>query len=171
MGTLRIELAKNVTEPTEILAVWSSSEAPELFEELRLVGELKAEILASPAEQGNMLLTGSLSGTQRLTCARTLEPFERPFSTELALEVLREQVASQELDDEDAETFVIRIPLHQDYVDVSECVRQLVILQEPMYPVKNPDEAFSFVTTEEVETEDPRWEKLKALKRKMEKSE
>jgi uncharacterized metal-binding protein YceD (DUF177 family) len=40
-----------------------------------------------------------------------------------------------------------------------------------MYPVKNPDEAFSFVTTEEVETEDPRWEKLKALKRKMEKSE
>ena len=69
---MRIELAKNVTEPTEILAVWSSSEAPELFEELRLVGELKAELLASPAEQGNMLLTGSLSGTQRLTCARTL---------------------------------------------------------------------------------------------------
>ena len=168
---MRIELAKNVTEPTEILAVWSSSEAPELFEELRLVGELKAEILASPAEQGNMLLTGSLSGTQRLTCARTLEPFERPFPTELALEVSRELVASQDLDDEEAETSVIRIPLHQDYVDVSECVRQLVILQEPMYPVKNPDEAFSFVTTEEVETEDPRWEKLKALKRKMEKSE
>lgn len=168
---MRIEIAKIVAEPKEISRVWSSSEAPELFEELRLSGELKAEVLVSPAEQGKLLLTGSLSGTQSLTCARTLEPFECPFSTELVLEVLREQISSQELDDEDAEIFVIRIPLHQDYVDVSECVRQLVILQEPMYPVKNPDESFSFVDSTNEPAEDPRWEKLKALKRKMEKSE
>jgi uncharacterized protein len=61
-------------------------------------------------------------------------------------------------------------------VDVSECVRQLVILQEPAAPVKNPDEDFIFVSNkptgdgsaESEDTMDPRWEKLKALKSKME---
>ncbi|MEE1275454.1 MAG: DUF177 domain-containing protein [Fibrobacteraceae bacterium] len=170
-GTLRIDLAKNLADSAEIAVKWPSSEAPELFEELRLVGDLTAKVLVSPEEQGKFLLTGSLSGTQNLVCARTLETFERPFSTEMVLEVVREQVASQELDDEDADVFVVRIPVNQEYVDVSECIRQLVILQEPMYPVKNPDENFSFVDSSPESLEDPRWEKLKALKCKMEKAE
>jgi uncharacterized protein len=50
-----------------------------------------------------------------------------------------------------------------------------VTLQEPIAPVKNPDEDFIFVTNNQTgdgaEAEkplDPRWEKLKALKSKME---
>ena len=62
-------------------------------------------------------------------------------------------------------------PQGQNFVDLSECVRQLVILQEPQAPVKNPDEDFIFVTNKPADEEpqtDPRWDKLKALKSKME---
>lgn len=171
--TLRIDIAKNVTESANLAGKWSSSDAPELFEELRLVGDLSAELLLSPEDQGKFLLTGTLSGTQRLTCARTLDPFDHPFETEIVVEVEKCNVGSQELDDEDDETFCLRIPVGQDYVDLTECIRQLVILQEPMYPVKNPDEDFhqpAPAPEDEAPAEDPRWAKLKALKRKMDES-
>ncbi len=101
--------------------------------------------------------------------------FDRPFSTEIVVEVERLSVAKQELDEDDADVFAYKIPQGQDFVDVSECIRQLVILQEPVAPVKNPDEDFIFVSnnqpdegSEEAKPLDPRWEKLKALKSKME---
>lgn len=162
-----------MTDTAELAAKWSSSDAPELFAELRLVGDLSANLLLSPEDQGKFLLTGSISGTQRLTCARTLEEFDNPFETEIVVEVERTGVASQELDDEDEETFVLRIPVGQAFVDLTECIRQMVILQEPMYPVKNPDEDFKWTAPGqevEVAAEDPRWAKLKALKRKMDES-
>ena len=83
-------------------------------------------------------MTGSISGVQTLTCSRTLEPFDRPFTTEVVIEVTRTQVAQQELDEDDVDVFAYQIPQGQSFVDVSECVRQLVILQEPVAPVKNP---------------------------------
>lgn len=169
---MRIELPQNPAEPAELSAKWQRTDAQELFDELKLVGELRAKALFSPEGKGKFLLTGSLSGTQRLTCARTLEPFDHPFETQMVLEVEQVQVSSQELDDDDEEVFSYRIPVAQDFVDVSECVRQLVILQEPMYPVKNPGEAFEWSTSKSEEpAEDPRWAKLKALRREMNQSE
>ena len=169
---MRIELPKNPAEPAELFAKWQRTDAPELFDELGLVGELSAKALFSPEGKGKFLLTGLLSGTQRLTCARTLEPFDHPFETELVIEVEQVQGSSQELDDDDEEVFSYRIPVAQDFVDVSECVRQLVILQEPMYPVKNPGEAFEWAPPQgEAPAEDPRWAKLKALRREMNQSE
>ena len=111
-----------------------------------------------------------------LTCSRTLEPFDRPFSTEIVAEITRTGVSQQELDEDDVDVFAYRIPQGQNFVDLSECVRQLVILQEPQAPVKNPDEDFIFVSNnppdegsdEAAKPMDPRWEKLKALKSKME---
>ena len=83
--------------------------------------------------------------------------------------------AQQELHDDDDDVFAYTIPQTQDFVDVSECVRQLVTLQEPIAPVKNPDEDFIFVSNNQTgdgadaeKPLDPRWEKLKALKSKME---
>ena len=79
-------------------------------------------------------------------------------------------LAEEELDDTDDETFGFRVPSVQDHVDVTECVRQLVILQEPLHPVKDdPDKDFVWEAGEksEVPDGDPRWEKLKALKDRM----
>lgn len=169
---MRIEIAQKLTEPEDLKVVWSHADAPEIFDELHLKGDLVAVVLVSPEGDGRYLVTGSISGVQTLTCVRSLDPFDCPFKTELVAEVVRAQVAMQEFDDEsDDETFLYKIPQAQDFVDVSECVRQLVILQEPQAPVKNPDEDFIFTTNKQSDEEpelDPRWEKLKALKSKME---
>ena len=144
MPALKIELVKTLAEPEDRSTVWSRDDAPELFDELHLVGKLEAKLLISPESGDRFLLTGKLSGVQNLVCSRTLEPFDRPFSTEMVVEVTRCQVAKQELDDEDADVYAYRIPQNQEFVEVSECVRELVILQEPQAPVKNPEENFIF---------------------------
>ena len=173
---MRLDIAQKLTEPEDRRVVWSHADAPEIFDELHLKGDLVAEVLVSPEGPGKCLVTGTISGVQTLTCSRTLDLFDRPFSTEMVVEVERISVAKQELDEDDAEVFAYKIPQGQDFVDVSECIRQLVILQEPVAPVKNPDEDFIFVTNnppgdgeqEQGKPLDPRWEKLKALKSKME---
>lgn len=175
-ATLRLDIAQNLTESEDRRVVWSRADAPEVFDELHLKGDLVAQVLVSPEGNGKCLVTGKVSGVQTLTCVRTLELFDRPFETEMTIEVERLQVASQELNDDDDDVFAYKIPQTQDFVDVSECVRQLVLLQEPFAPVKNPDEDFIFVTNNQTGEDsadaekplDPRWEKLKALKSKME---
>lgn len=169
---LRIDIAKITADSAEISAIWSQSANPSLFEELHLTGDLSLRLLASKEDERKTLFTGTLSGTQVLTCARTLEPFERAFSTEVAIEMERMAISSQEFDDEDPEVFCLRVPIAQEYLDVSECIRQLVILQEPMYPVKDPDAEFFFEQKPSNASEsDPRWDKLKALARNMKKEE
>lgn len=169
---MRIDIAQKLTESEDRRLVWSHADDPELFDELHLKGDLVAQVLVSPEGDSKWLVTGTISGVQTLTCSRTLELFDRPFETEMVVEVERIQIAQQELDEDDVDVFAYKIPQGQLFVDVSECVRQLVILQEPQAPVKNPDEDFIFVTNktsdDESETMDPRWEKLKALKSKME---
>ena len=148
-ATLRIDIAQKLTEPEDRRVVWSHADAPEIFDELHLKGDLVAEVLVSPEGPGKCLVTGTLSGVQTLTCSRTLDLFDRPFTTEIVAEVERLPIAKQELDEDE--------------------------LQEPVAPVKNPDEDFIFVSnnqpdegSEEAKPLDPRWEKLKALKSKME---
>jgi uncharacterized protein len=172
---LRLDIAQKLVDSEDRRVVWSRSDAPEIFDELHLKGDLVAEVLVSPEGENKCLVTGSVSGVQTLTCSRTLEQFDRPFTTEVVIEVTRSQVAKQELDEDDVDVFAYQIPQGQSFVDVSECIRQLVILQEPVAPVKNPDEDFIFVTNKQADggdsgekPMDPRWDKLKALKSKME---
>lgn len=120
---------------------------------------------------GKWILAGTLSGVQILECSRSLELFDSPFETPISFWVeLVPGLAEEELDDTDDETFGFRVPSVQDHVDVTECVRQLVILQEPLHPVKDdPDKDFVWEAGEKSELPggDPRWEKLKALKDRM----
>ena len=142
-----------------------------VFEELRIKGELHADLSVFPEDSNKWILSGTLFGVQVLECSRSLELFDHPFETPISFWVeLVPGLAKQELDDSDDGTFGIRIPAVQDHVDVTECIRQLVILQEPLHPVKDdPDKAFVWEIGEKSSKtkEDPRWEKLKALKDKM----
>ena len=149
------------------------AQTPDFFDELRLRGTLTLAGTAVLEGENMWFLSGNLSGTQVLTCSRTLEPFEQKFETPFAIRVVWPSGATaQELThDDDWQLFVYRVPLAQDYVDVTECVRQLVILQEPMHPVKDPSKDFFWETGAPAQAPvegDPRWEKLKALKCKME---
>ena len=168
---MRIDISQIASETTELLVSFDRLQAPELFDELHLTGPLTLSVLVSPQGADQWLLTGSLSGKQVLTCVRTLEPFENSFETPVMIRVERTSVAKQELDDDDDEVYSYRVPMVQNFVDVTECVRELVIFQEPILPVKDPDKDFIWNADEKTSEKpkmDPRWEKLKALKRKME---
>jgi uncharacterized protein len=170
---LRIEISKIASCEGYLQASFAKDESDaNVFEELRLQDPLQVELTVVPEDSNKWVLTGTLSGVQVLECSRTLELFDHPFETPISFWVeLIPGLAEQELDDSDDETFGFRVPQVQDHVDVTECVRQLVILQEPLHPVKDdPDKAFVWEVGEKSEEpkEDPRWEKLKALKAKME---
>ena len=100
---MRLDIAQKLVDSEDRRVVWSRSDAPEIFDELHLKGDLVAEVLVSPEGENKCLVTGSVSGVQTLTCSRTLEPFDRPFTTEVVIEVTRTQVAKQELDEDDVD--------------------------------------------------------------------
>lgn len=115
------------------------SDEPNLFRELRLKGPLNCKFTVSK-EKGGFAVKGITSGSQEFACARTLELFERPFEVEVDTLVFQEQgLAQQEEDDGSEDFFRIKVPVSQNEVDLTETVRQLVILQEPMIPVKEED--------------------------------
>lgn len=169
---MRIEISKIAScDGTLQLRFAKESADAGVFDELRVKEPLSVELSVVPEGSNKWFLTGTLFGVQILECSRSLELFDSPFETPIGFWVeLIPGLAEQELDDSDDETFGFRVPATQDYVDVTECVRQLVILQEPLHPVKDdPDKDFVWEAGEksEVPGGDPRWEKLKALKDRM----
>ena len=172
--TLKVDLEHLGTAPAERHLVLERSNNPALFDELKLDGSLRADLEVFEAGEGVARIQGTLQGAQLLTCSRSLEPFVRPFEIDVLVDAqkddgLREQV----LEDEDDELFVFRIPASQESVDITECIRQLIMLQEPMNPVKDPSQDFTWKDPEakaaQAQGTDPRWEKLKELKDKLDK--
>jgi len=130
---LRIRLVNNA--PEQVFSLLESEE-PVLFRELRLKGPLNCKF-AVFKEKGGFTVKGIANGSQEFECARTLEMFERPFEVEVDAMVFQEQgLTQQEEDDGSEDFFKIKVPANQSEADLTETVRQLVILQEPMIPVK-----------------------------------
>jgi len=112
------------------------SDEPVLFEELRLKGPLNCSFAVARG-RGGFTVKGTASGSQGFVCSRTLEPFERPFEVEVEALVLAETGLTQQVEDDgDSDFFTIKVPANQNEVDLTEIIRQLVILQELMIPVK-----------------------------------
>lgn len=167
---MRIDLSNKSLGPCDQNIVLSRNDAASLFEELHLEGTLQGVFQVYLQGDDSFLVRGSVSGSQLLTCVRSLESFSRPFSVEVVMDVKKVSgLSAQEVEDEDGDTYVVRIPAFQDEVDVSECVRELVLLQEPMRPVKDPAKDFVWKDSAEAQSpaSDPRWDKLKALKAKL----
>lgn len=130
---MRIRLVNSA--PEQKLSLLESDEKV-LFKELRLKGALNCNF-AVQRDKGGFVVKGSVCGSQEFVCSRTLEAFERPFEVEIDALVLQEQgLGRQEEDDGSDDFFKIKVPASQNEVDLTETVRQLVILQEPMIPVK-----------------------------------
>jgi len=121
--------------PKQSLSLLENDE-PLLFKELRLKGQLNCDFAVN-REKGGFTIKGIASGSQEFECSRTLEPFERSFEIEIDVLVLQEQgITEQKEDDGSEDFFTIKVPASQNEVDLTETVRQLIILQEPMIPVK-----------------------------------
>ncbi|MCL1966435.1 MAG: DUF177 domain-containing protein [Fibromonadales bacterium] len=130
---MRICLVNNA--PKQSLSLLENDE-PILFKELRLKGPLNCDFAVN-REKGGFTVKGIASGSQEFECSRTLELFERPFEIEIDVLVLQEQgITEQKEDDGSEDFFTIKVPASQNEVDLTETVRQLIILQEPMIPVK-----------------------------------
>ena len=130
---MRICLVNNA--PEHSLSLLENDE-PILFKELRLKGQLNCDFAVN-REKGGFTVKGIVSGSQEFECSRTLEPFERSFEIEIDVLVLQEQgITEQKEDDGSEDFFTIKVPAGQNEVDLTETVRQLIILQEPMIPVK-----------------------------------
>jgi uncharacterized protein len=122
--------------PEKELALTESDE-PILFKDLRIIGPIGC-VFAIQKEKGGYTVKGTVKGTQEFMCSKTLEPFERPFEVKIDVLVFQEQGLTQQQEDDGSEDFFkIKIPANQNEVDLTETVRQLVILQEPMIPVKD----------------------------------
>ncbi|MDR2594248.1 MAG: DUF177 domain-containing protein [Fibromonadaceae bacterium] len=130
---MRICLVNNA--PKQSLSLLENDE-PLLFKELRLKGQLTCDFAVN-REKGGFTIKGIASGSQEFECSRTLELFERHFEIEIDTLVLQEQgITEQKEDDGSEDFFTIKVPAGQNEVDLTETVRQLIILQEPMIPVK-----------------------------------
>ena len=130
---MRICLVNNA--PKHSLSLLENDE-PVLFKELRLKGQLKCDFAVNK-EKGGFTVKGIASGSQEFECSRTLELFERPFEIEIDVLVIQEMgITKQKEDDGSEDFFTIKVCASQNEVDLTETVRQLIILQEPMIPVK-----------------------------------
>lgn len=170
VGTLKLDLVHQGEGPWNLNLVFEEAISSEIVRELRLHSSLQAQVLLVAFGPEMWRVEATIQGTQLLTCARTLEPFERPFEIQLTAEVERVSgIRSQEVNDDDENLFKIRIPVTQGVVDLSECVRQLVFLQEPINPIKDPESDFAWQDSDREAEDanhqvDPRWLKLKEWK-------
>lgn len=140
------------------------------LEELSLRGKLSGSIKFSPSGANEWYVSGQISGQQELTCVRTLEKFNKSFIVDLnvLLEIVSSQ-AKQGFDDNDEQIFIVKIcPDSDATVDFTECLRQLILLEQPLNPVKNPEKEFKWKRPKEAinekDTIDPRWAKLKEIR-------
>ncbi|GHV12707.1 hypothetical protein AGMMS49938_05800 [Fibrobacterales bacterium] len=114
----------------------TESFAPDFFKELHLKDKLNGSFVVTK-EKGGFAIRGTVSGVQEFEDARTLENFDRPFEIEVEVIVLREQGLSTQVEDDGSEDFfTLKIPPSQKFADLTETIRQLIILQEPMIALK-----------------------------------
>lgn len=170
---MNIDLEHLDAVPKEFRLVLDQALDAVLYEELKLARPLEVTLTGYSISDGTFRFEGKLQGAQLLTCVRSLDTFEYPIESDVVFEVHKDQrLREVKLDDEDDELFKLTIPVLQESVSIAEVIRQLVVLQEPMNPVKDPERDFIWREEEPAAEDvvlDPRWEKLKALKQKLEK--
>jgi uncharacterized protein len=121
-----------------------------------------------------ILVTGQLTTTVQLTCDRCLEPFEETVTLELE-ESFRPTIdidSGAALPPIKGEELATLIDEHH-ILDLSEVVRQMILLATPMHPVCRPDckglcpqcgqNLNEGQCDCEIQIADPRWSKLQAL--------
>ena len=136
--------------------------------EANISGELVGEFMLHSVDHNQFWINGDLKGTQKLECSRTLEHFLHPFNVELKVLVERnDSIQGQEFDNDDEEIYRYKVSSKETELDISECIREQVLLEQPMNPIKNSEEDFNSGSDEKPEeSTDSRWDALKELKNK-----
>jgi len=154
-------LSGNVRNPPDVLHLESE---PDGIPDASLVGSVKAVLKVQRLAEG-VVLEGTIQGTRKLQCSRTLEEFTDPFELPLQVRVQWNSGVDQwELDENGEEEYLFKVNPQADKLSLAECIRQQILLHEPLNPVKDPTAEFRWEEgTAEAKAEgiDPRWSKLK----------
>lgn len=102
-------------------------------------------------------------------CSRTLDDFEHPLEVPLHLLLVKSKSTKEvEWDDENEEdTFQVKVPEELRELDIAEIVRQAIELERPLSPIKPGAPLPEGALPDDVPVErpaDPRWDILRGLK-------
>ena len=156
-GSVRVEGAIPADEP-----LWEGSG-------LTFRGPLEVRLRAQSSGSGEVVVRGTLQGVLGRECRRCLDPVEVDVDQEVTLVFTPPDALSTEDDPE-----IRQIPVGVNELDLTEAIREELMLDLPAYVVCSPDckglcpqcgvrldEETCTCTTDEA---DPRWDALRALK-------
>ena len=154
------ELLKEVGEDADVRFSETASYAED---GLTLLSPVSISAHLVNSGQG-VLVTGRAEADADLVCSRCLNSFRQHLTTELherfVPSVPGDEPEEKELDDAD---FVSPM-IHNSEIDLSEAVRQNILMAVPMTPLCRPDCPGLSVGDKKLEFKwDPRWNKLKEI--------
>ena len=136
---------------------------------IRLKEPLRVDLRANEAQSGEIVVRGNVVGTLAQECRRCLDPVDVPLREEVTLVFAPPDLLG---DGGDGEIRVL--PADEREVDLTEPIREEVVLAAPAYVLCDPDcrglcphcgADLNETTCECVVVEpDPRWDALRALK-------
>ncbi len=147
---------------------------PELFETensgVKLKGDLNVSVGVVSVEYQGVWLDVTYQGIQWLECSRDLEPFENPMEHQFKV-FLRwnDHLKGGNLCETEEDYWLYEVNPHADRLSILEVLRQEILLDQPLNPVRNPEDEFGWTDKNlvvETENVDPRWAKLKELRDK-----
>lgn len=144
----------------------------ELFEgsDLRFEDGLRVRLRAQGTGNDEVVVRGTLEGTLLESCRRCLEPVRMPVAHQVAFVF----APADELEPDEAGGEVRELPPGESELDLSDAIREELILRADRYVVCRPDcrglcPSCGLDLNDEscectLEEPDPRWDALRALK-------
>jgi uncharacterized metal-binding protein YceD (DUF177 family) len=165
VGPLALPLARWTGLRSEIHLEADADLCP-LLQEADVVGKVVVDGHAdiNPRE---MVVTLQVRCTTREICGRSLEEFEHPLEFPVHILLRRSNTVLEfEWEDDGDETFEASISEHLRELDISEVLRQAVVLERPISPVKPGTPLPEGVLEEDDQdgSTDPRWDALRKMR-------
>ncbi len=157
---------RNITQRTKAFELNCGADELDSVTDIKFAEPLSVYFDCQQTSASEYLLKCRVKTTQVLECSRTLSEYEN--KVDLVFEIiieLKKTMRDWEVCDEEDEVYKILVNPNASDFDISEIVRQEILLHEPMVPVGDKDTSGDYIEEEEDESGiDPRWAALKKLK-------
>lgn len=160
---------RNITQRKKGLSLSCKPEELKHIEDIRFAQDVAVSIDTHQTGVSSFVLKCQLESVQILECSRTLKDFNNPLdlSFEIVVALNSKTERAIDVDNMDEGAYEVCFHSHETSFDISEIIRQEVLLQEPMIPIDPKADSQEWIEAEEEEEKiDPRWAALKKLKGK-----
>lgn len=172
---LKIDI-RNIIQRKKGLTLVCEPEEMKCIEDVRFANAVVVSLDTHQTGVNSFVLKCHLESVQILECSRTLKDFRNPvdFTFEVIVTLNSKTERSLGIDytdnmhkmhNMDEGAYEVCVHSHETNFDISEIIRQEVLLQEPMIPIDPEADTQEWIEAEEEkEKVDPRWAALKKLK-------